>query len=77
MRLIFTFPTLQNLLAAEKALRLSGDDKLKCRSTPTPPGLEQTICGVSIELFASEHESHARQFLEQLGLPPKGVHRVP
>lgn len=76
MRLILTFPSLHNLLAAEKALRLSGDAKLKCRSTPTPPGLGDEICGVSLEILDHENEADVLLFLAQNNLAPKQLHRL-
>jgi len=76
LRLILTFPTLHQVLAAEKALRENGDKLLLCRPTPTPPGLSQSICGMAIEIFAVEERDRAVQFLESQGLTPSGVHMV-
>ena len=74
MRLIFTFPTLHKVLAAEKLLRQSGDDRLKCRPTPTPPGLSPDICGMSLEVMDSNSKESAEQFLRQAANAPFGVH---
>ncbi|MBX9770348.1 MAG: DUF3343 domain-containing protein, partial [Candidatus Obscuribacterales bacterium] len=49
-RLILTFPTMFDVLAADKLLRT----KFNCRPTPTPPGLSTSICGMSLELLNPE-----------------------
>lgn len=76
-RLILTFSTLHQVLAAERALRDSGDDELRCRPTPTPPGLSQSICGMAIELLVSAKRDKAVQFLEAQQLAPSGTHFLP
>jgi len=76
MRLIFTFPTLHKVLSAEKKLRVSGDERLRCRPTPTPPGLSNDICGMSLELISPENRDLALNFLEQANLAPRGVHSL-
>jgi hypothetical protein len=74
MRLIFTFPTLHKVLAAEKALRTSNDERLRCRPTPTPPGLSHDICGMSLELLNPENSPLAEQVLTEANLEPRGKH---
>lgn len=75
-RLILTFPTLHQVLAAERALRESGDSSLRCRPTPTPPGLSESICGMAIEIFAKEEQAKAIEFLRSQKLEPSGCHLV-
>ncbi len=72
-RLILTFPTLHQVLAAERALRESGDSSLRCRPTPTPPGLSESICGMAIEIFAKEEQEKAIEFLRSQNLSPAAV----
>ncbi len=75
-RLILTFPTLHQVLAAERALRESGDSSLRCRPTPTPPGLSESICGMAIEIFAKDEQDKAIEFLRSQKLEPSGCHLV-
>ncbi|MFA7340946.1 MAG: DUF3343 domain-containing protein [Candidatus Obscuribacterales bacterium] len=75
-RLILTFPTLHQVLAAERALRESGDKNLRCRPTPTPPGLSESICGMAIEIFSGEQKDSAIKFLIDHKLEPSGCHLV-
>ncbi len=76
-RLILTFATLHQVLAAERALRDSNNDRLRCRPTPTPPGLSQSICGMAIELLLVEEADTAVQFLKEQQLIPSGTHFLP
>lgn len=75
-RLILTFTTLHRVLAAELALRESGDKDLRCRPTPTPPGLSESICGMAIEIFDLEQQDKAVQFLSGRKLEPSGCHLI-
>lgn len=77
MRLLFTFPSLHQVLAAEKALRLSAQQHLRCRPTPTPPGLSQSICGMSVELLDVNAEKEALDFLAKQNINPSGSHLLP
>jgi len=77
MRLIFTFPTLHQVLSAEKALRTSGNEHLRCRPTPTPPGLSADICGMSLELMHPDYRDLALSSLEKANLIPRGTHQLP
>lgn len=72
-RLILTFETLFQVLAADKALR----EQVSCRPTPTPPGLSTAICGVSIELLNQTQRDDALQLLGSKNLSPSGVHQLP
>jgi len=76
MRLIFTFPTLHKVLSAEKTLRTSQDEHLRCRPTPTPPGLSADICGMSLELMDPDYQDLALSSLARANLIPRGVHRL-
>jgi hypothetical protein len=71
-RLILTFETLFQVLAAEKALH----PNVKCRPTPTPPGLTTSICGVALELLDPASKVIALSYLGLLSLEPSGVHEV-
>lgn len=71
-RLILTFPTLFQVLAADKSL--SG--KVACRPTPTPQGLSTDICGISLELLNRGQLDEALAILVEKALPPKGVHEL-
>jgi hypothetical protein len=73
-RLILTFPTLFQVLAADKLLRGS---RIVCRPTPTPQGLSADICGVSVELLDPSQLEQARKALADNQLPAKGEHQVP
>ena len=76
LRLIFTFPTLHKVLSAEKTLRTSGDERLRCRPTPTPAALSQDICGMSLELMSLDSRELALSFLEKANLAPRGTHLI-
>lgn len=71
-RLIFTFETLFQVLAAEKCLRTT----IKCRTVPTPSGLSTDICGVSLEIFEEAARDTAAMTLQEQALIPKGIHLV-
>jgi hypothetical protein len=60
------------VLAADKALR----DRVTCRPTPTPPGLSSAVCGVSIELLEQDQKTQALKMLEEVKMPPNGVHEL-
>jgi hypothetical protein len=76
MRLIFTFSTLHQVLAAEKKLRASVAPKFTCRPTPTPPGLSADICGMSLELLDLVEQDAAGRVLAEAGLSPHGQHLI-
>ena len=75
-RLILTFETLHKVLAAEKALRADQTRSFLCRPTPTPPGLSESICGMSIEVLELERREEVLTFLQQQDLSPTGVHEL-
>lgn len=75
-RTILTFSTLHNVLAAERALQANPDKSFKCRPTPTPPGLSSDICGMSVELLEPFILQDILQYLNQSGMPPRGVHEL-
>jgi len=75
-RTILTFATLHRVLQAEKALRADGERVFKCRPTPTPPGLSESICGMSIELLEPAQTEQVVAFLQDQELAPSGVHLV-
>ncbi|MBY0551555.1 MAG: DUF3343 domain-containing protein [Candidatus Obscuribacterales bacterium] len=71
-RLIFTFETLFQVLAAEKNLRTV----IKCRTVPTPSGLSTDICGIALEIFEEADKEAAATALRASSLTPKGIHLV-
>ncbi len=76
MRTILTFPTLHQVLAAEKSLRCSDATKSSVRPTPTPPGLSAAICGMALELLEKENRQAVLDCLAKAGLDPAGVYEV-
>jgi hypothetical protein len=72
-RLILTFETLFQVLAADKLLRKRD---VACRPTPTPPGLSTAVCGVSLELLEQSQREDAVTKLTAENLPPTGVHDI-
>jgi hypothetical protein len=74
-RLILTFASLHQVLAAEKLLR-TAPHAFKCRPTSTPPGLATSICGMSIELLDHQQKNDIVRYLENESLAPEGVHEV-
>ena len=76
MRTILTFPTLHQVLAAEKALRNTEATKTSVRPTPTPPGLSSAICGMSLEILVKENQQAVLDCLAKAGLKPAGVYEV-
>ncbi len=76
IRHILTFSNLHRVLAAEQALREATGKNYRCRPTPTPPGLDQAICGMSIEILDPEQLGEIVEYLKGFSLPPAGVHRV-
>ena len=71
-RLILTFPTLFQVLAADKVLQ----GRFEFRPTPTPPGLSADICGMSIELLKFNQKDDAISYLAEANLEPMGVHVI-
>lgn len=72
IRLIITFETLFQVLAADKVLR----DLVSIRPVPTPPGLGSDICGVSLEVLDLKQQSKVEQLLEERQMHPKGFHHT-
>lgn len=75
-RLIVTFTTLHQVLAAEKALRQAKPIVFKVRPTPTPPGLSTSICGMSIEILEEDQKQLIMDFLSANSLQPSGLFKV-
>jgi hypothetical protein len=71
-RIILTFPTMFEVLSAEKILA----GTFHCRPTPTPPGLGSSICGMSIELLEPKERELSLKCLKEAGLEPSGVHEI-
>ncbi|MBI4533727.1 MAG: DUF3343 domain-containing protein [Candidatus Melainabacteria bacterium] len=71
-RLILTFETLLQVLKAEKALH----PNIKCRPTPTPPGLTTSICGIALELLDHRQQDAALKCLGLQLLEPSGIHEI-
>ncbi len=76
IRHIITFANLHQVLSAEQALRQAPDKKFNVRPTPTPPGLDEAICGMSIEVLDGSTLEETVAFLRVQSLPPRGVHQV-
>ena len=76
MQIILTFPTIHQVLSAEKALRLNNDVILRCRTTPTPPGLSSSICSMSLEILDPEDKEAVLSFLQERSLGPSGVYEL-
>lgn len=83
LRIILTFSSLQQVLKAEKQLRLTGDVRFACRATPTPPGLSADICGMSLELTYQDPDlskpsasADVVHFLNSKHLTPKGFYKI-
>ena len=75
-RLIVTFNTLHQVLAAEKALRAAKPVVFKIRPTPTPPGLSTSICGMSIEILEEDQRQLIIDFLSANSMQPSGIFEV-
>lgn len=71
-RIILTFETTHQVLAAEKAIK-AGDETWRVRPTPTPPHLSTSICGMSLELLDHALKNAVTEHLVASGLPPAGV----
>lgn len=48
----------------------------KVRTTPTPPGLSASVCGMSLEIMRHEDLEAVLHRLESASSSPKGVHRL-
>lgn len=69
-RLILTYETVYQVLAADKCLKTIAN----CRTIPTPSGLSSSICGIAIEILEREKKDLALSALESAQLFPDGVH---
>lgn len=76
MRVILTFESVHQVMAAEKILRTSQEPKIACRPVPTPSGLSSSICGMSIEILDTDKKKVAVDFLMASHQPPSGVFEV-
>ena len=71
-RLILTFETVFQVLAAEKLLK---NEFACCRTVPTPSGLSSSICGISIEILDESQKDLILARLESGKLKP-GLHSI-
>ena len=71
-RLIITFETVFQVLAANKLLK----DRVDVRSVPTPAKLSSSVCGISIELLQPAQKRDALDQLKKDGLNPTGVYEL-
>lgn len=76
MRIILTFETTHAVLAAEKALKAAKEKSFRFRPTPTPSGLTDSVCGMSIEVLAADQKNDVVEYLINCQLPPKGVFEI-
>jgi hypothetical protein len=74
-RLLLTFRTLRLALGANKALRDSADG-YRCRVTPVPAQLENSVCGMAVEILDPAQSDAAVKFLSESGLIPTGIHEI-
>lgn len=74
-RIILTFQSLHQVLAAEELLKVA-PQAFFYRPTPTPPGLTTSICGMAIEILEHKQKSAILQYLEDQSATPEGVHEV-
>ena len=72
MRIILTFETTHSVLAAEKVLK-SAPEKFRFRPTPTPAGLSDSVCGMSLELLDLDKKQDVVDYLSTCQLQPQGV----
>lgn len=71
-RIILTFETTHQVLAAEKAIK-AGDESWRIRPTPTPPHLSTSVCGMSLELLDHAVRNAVIDHLAASCLEPAGV----
>ena len=76
IRHIITFANLHQVLSAEKTLREAAGKDFRVRPTSTPPGLDEAICGMSLEVLEGSRVEDVVQYLRQRDLTPRGVHEV-
>lgn len=76
MRIIMTFETTHKLLAAEKVLKSAPERAFRFRPTPTPPGLTDSVCGMSLEILSLDQKPDIIDFLSQHQIQPKAVHEI-
>lgn len=76
MRIIITFETTHNVLAAEKALKSAREKNFRFRPTPTPPGLSESVCGMSLEILAHDQKQDIVDFLSHRQITPQGVFEI-
>jgi len=74
-RSLLTFRTLRLVLAANKALRDS-DRSFQCRVTPVPVQLENSVCGMAVEILDRTQVVSAVEYLSASDLGPTGIHEL-
>ncbi len=75
-RIILTFETTHAVMAAERALKEAASKGFKFRPTPTPSGLSDSICGMSLEILSAQQKDEIVEHLKSRGRSPKGVHVI-
>jgi len=61
-------------MSAEKILRF--EKGFKCRVTPVPHGLSDSVCGMAVELLNDAEKQGALAALEAIDLSPTEVHEI-
>ncbi|MBX9668857.1 MAG: DUF3343 domain-containing protein [Candidatus Obscuribacterales bacterium] len=73
MRIILTFESTHAVLAAEKALKANNQRTFHVRPTPTPPGLSESVCGMSLEILSHDQKQDILSLLASCGNKPQAV----
>ena len=61
-------------MAAEKILRF--ENGFKCRVTPIPHGLSDSVCGMAVELLNDPEKTAALAALKASDLSPSAIHEI-
>lgn len=75
-KVILTFESVHQVMAAEKILRSSQEPKIACRPVPTPSSISTSICGMAIEILDCEKKQVAIDILMASSQPPAGVFEI-
>lgn len=75
-RIILTFETTHAVLAAERALKNADGRHFEIRPTPTPNGLSDSVCGMSLEVLAHEQKDDIVEHLQSCGKSPAGIFEI-
>jgi hypothetical protein len=76
VRHIITFKNLFQVLKAERLLKAEATSGFAVRPTPTPPGLDTAICGMSLEILEPSQKDEIIARLAMLNLVPHSVFQL-